>query len=258
MKRKGDQHSRGRGGKNFKGKGNFGGRGQSQKPQGESNQLEKSGDLGSRGGFRGRRPNGRGRFGGPGRGPNVFTGRCFNCNQVGNIMSKCPEKASISHGGERRNQLIQEEDYQSFNNLINNVDPIHGENLMKRRTLLKMPQENEPPQRKTFFRTTCLTNGKVCKVIFYFGSIEMVDKLKLKKIPHANPYKVSWLSKGQQVLVDEKAWVDFQIGEYKDRILCDVIPMDACHLLLGCPWKYDVITQHDGKNNSFLITKNGV
>lgn len=84
----------------------------------------------------------------------------------------------------------------------------------------------------------------------------MVDKLKLKRLPHANPYKVSWLNKGQQVLVDEQSWAEFEI-EYKDRILCDVIPMDACNLLLGHPWKYDVQSQHDGKTNSFLITKKG-
>lgn len=45
--------------------------------------------------------------------------------------------------------------------------------------------------------------GKVCKVIIDLGStdnfisIEMVEKLKLRRIPHASPYKVSWLNKGQ-------------------------------------------------------------
>lgn len=61
----------------------------------------------------------------------------------------------------------------------------------------------------------------------------MVDKLKFKSFPHSTPYKVSWLSKGQHVLVDEKTWLDFEIGDYKDRVLCDILPMDACHLLLG-------------------------
>lgn len=74
----------------------------------------------------------------------------------------------------------------------------------------------------------------------------MVDKLGLNKIPHLTPYKVSWLSGGQQVLVNEESCVEFQIGGYRDRILCDVIPMDGCLLLLGCPWKYDLNAQHDG------------
>ncbi|XP_059071577.1 uncharacterized protein LOC131868140 [Cryptomeria japonica] len=68
---------------------------------------------------------------------------------------------------------------------------------------------------------------------------------------------MSWLNRGQQVLVDEQSWVDFQIGGYRDRILCDVIPMDACHLLLGRPWRYDLNAKHDGKKNTYTITKNG-
>jgi hypothetical protein len=26
------------------------------------------------------------------------------------------------------------------------------------------------------------------------------------------------------------------MGEYRDKVLCDVIPMDVCHVLLGRPW----------------------
>lgn len=54
-----------------------------------------------------------------------------------------------------------------------------------------------------------MTQGKVCKVVIDFGStdnlvaVEIVEKLKLKRIPHPTPYKVSWLNKGQQVLVNE-------------------------------------------------------
>jgi hypothetical protein len=30
--------------------------------------------------------------------------------------------------------------------------------------------------------------------------------------------------------------MEFQIGTYKDQVLCDVMPMDVCHVLLGRPW----------------------
>ena len=46
--------------------------------------------------------------------------------------------------------------------------------------------------------------------------------------------------------------------EYKDKILCDLAMMDACHLLLGRPWQYDVCAKHDGKTNVYTITKDGV
>ena len=50
-----------------------------------------------------------------------------------------------------------------------------------------------------------------------------------------NPYKISWLKKCQRILVNEQTWVDFSIVGYKDRLLCDIFPMDACHLLLYRP-----------------------
>ncbi len=66
-------------------------------------------------------------------------------------------------------------------------------------------------------------------------STKVVDKLKLRRIPHATPYKISWLNKGQQKMVDEKNVVEFEIGEYKDKVLYEIMPMDACHLLLRYP-----------------------
>jgi hypothetical protein len=35
------------------------------------------------------------------------------------------------------------------------------------------------------------------------------------------------------------AWLNLKLGNYHDEILCDVIPMDVCHILLGRPWQYD-------------------
>lgn len=51
--------------------------------------------------------------------------------------------------------------------------------------------------------------------------------------------------------------VEFEIGEYKDKVLCDIVPMDACHLLLVRPWKYDVKDIYDGEKNTYVITKQG-
>lgn len=135
---------------------------------------------------------------------------------------------------------MQEEDCESVNSPSQHVALEVGENLMMRRTLLKVPMVKEPPQRKSLFRTTYKSQGKVCKVVDSGStdnlvSLEMVEKLKMKRIPHPTPYKVSWLNKGQQVLVYEQIWVEFNIGGYKDKILCDIIPMDVCHLLLGRP-----------------------
>ena len=46
--------------------------------------------------------------------------------------------------------------------------------------------------------------------------------------------------------------------KYKDKIVCDVMPMDVCHILLGRPWQYDRGAMHDGKRNTYKFGKDGV
>eukprot|EP00253_Pinus_taeda_P026908 PITA_26908 len=86
----------------------------------------------------------------------------------------------------------------------------------------------------------------------------MVEKLGLERLKHPSPYRVSWLQKGHQLLVDEQSEVEFQIGHYKDKIICDIMPMDICHILLGRPWQYDRKVTHDGVLNCYKFKKDGV
>jgi hypothetical protein len=95
------------------------------------------------------------------------------------------------------------------------------------------------------------------EVLIILVSIEMVENLELETTAHLNPYKVSWLQKGHQVMVSRQCKVEFKIGGYRDEILCDVIPMDVCHVLLGRPWKYDRNVIHDGRKNTYTLEKNG-
>jgi hypothetical protein len=85
----------------------------------------------------------------------------------------------------------------------------------------------------------------------------MVEKMELGTIAHPIPYKVSWLQKGHQVNVTKQSLLEFKIGGYKYEILCDVIPMDVCHLLLGRPWQYDRNVVHDERKNTYTLEKNG-
>jgi hypothetical protein len=39
--------------------------------------------------------------------------------------------------------------------------------------------------------------------------------------------------------------------------MCDIIPMDAFHVLLGIPWQYDRNIIHDGRKNMYTLEKNG-
>jgi hypothetical protein len=135
---------------------------------------------------------------------------------------------------------------------------------MMRKSLLTPEKEVESSvQRNRLFQTTCKMKDRVCKVIVDSGSTdnlvstEMVEKLELETIDHPSPYKVSWLQKGHQVTITKQCLVEFKMGGYNDKILCDVIPMDVCHLLLGIPWQYDRNVIHDGRMNTYTLEKNG-
>jgi hypothetical protein len=135
---------------------------------------------------------------------------------------------------------------------------------MMRKVLLTPGKEVEDSaQRTRLFRIACKTKDWKCKVIVDSGStdniisIEMVEKLELETTDHPSPYKVSWLQKGHQVSVTKQCLVDFKIGGYNDKVLCDVIPMDVCHLLLGRPWQYDRNVVHDGRMNTYTLEKDG-
>lgn len=43
---------------------------------------------------------------------------------------------------------------------------------------------------------------------------------------------------------------------YVSEMLCDVVKMDACHLILGRPWHYDVDATHRCRDKVYVFFKN--
>jgi len=66
-------------------------------------------------------------------------------------------------------------------------------------------------------------------------STRLVEKLNLFVIPHSKPYKLQWLTTEGRLTVNQQVKVKLYVGSYKDKILCDVVPMKTCHVLLGRP-----------------------
>jgi hypothetical protein len=56
-------------------------------------------------------------------------------------------------------------------------------------------------------------------------------------------------------MVNEQCNMEIKIGGYKDEVLCDIIPMDVFHVLLGRPWKYDRKSIHNGSRNTYSLEK---
>ena len=59
------------------------------------------------------------------------------------------------------------------------------------------------------------------------------------------------------MVVNQQVKVKLSIGKYKDKVLCDVVPMEACHILLGRPWQFDRKVIHNGLTNEISLTHNG-
>jgi hypothetical protein len=180
---------------------------------------------------------------------------CFTCGKNGHKSYECPEKKKDigeAHITKAQRQDVEEEDAEG------------RRSLAMHKVLLTPKKEVESSvQRTRLFRTSCKTKDRVCKVIVDSGSTdnlvstEMVEKLELETTDHPSPYRVLWLQKGHQVTVTKQCLVEFKICGYNDKILCDFIPMDVCHLLLGRPSKYDRNVIHDGRMNTYTLEKNG-
>jgi hypothetical protein len=140
--------------------------------------------------------------------------------------------------------------------------PDDGELLVIRRALSGLASQDDFEQRETIFHTRCTVGGKVCSLIIDGGSCanvasqSMVDKLKLMVTPHPKPYTIQWLNQSKGLQISQRCLLSLSIGKnYKDEIWCDIVPMDACHALLGRPWLFDRRVTHDGRMNTYTFTK---
>ena len=61
----------------------------------------------------------------------------------------------------------------------------------------------------------------------------MVEKLNLATTNHPTPYKMQWLNNSGEVHVLKQVIVSFRIGRYVDEVLCNVVPVQVAHVILG-------------------------
>jgi ferredoxin len=175
--------------------------------------------------------------------------KCFRCQGHGHYASECPNK---------RIMMIRDNgdmEFESDTSDCEGMPPLEdsdgdelalpvGESLVIRRTLQVQVKEDEiNQQRENIFRTRCYVQSKVCGLIIDSGSCVNVcsttlfSKLNLCTVKHAKPYRLQWLNYSGEVKVTKQVVVPFSIGKYVE-VLCDVVPMQASHILLGRPWQY--------------------
>jgi hypothetical protein len=79
-----------------------------------------------------------------------------------------------------------------------------------------------------------------------FSNSDMVDNLALSTKPHPHPYHIQWLNNSGKEKKAKLVRINFAIGSYHDVVECDVVPLQACRILLGRPWQFDKDSMHHG------------
>ena len=132
---------------------------------------------------------------------------------MGHQSFECLENKEIGSGS--RNVVVTPTvEGEAKEQEVENV-PKTGESILLKKVLLKLEKKSiEPAQRKALFKTISKVKGKCCKVVvdsrstYNLVSTELVKKLNLKKTKHPTPFKVLWLQKNHQLLVNEQCEVD--------------------------------------------------
>uniref|UniRef100_A0A6N2LGG3 Reverse transcriptase n=1 Tax=Salix viminalis TaxID=40686 RepID=A0A6N2LGG3_SALVM len=194
--------------------------------------------------------------------------KCYRCGQPGHRSNECPARRPVNlvdAGMDDEDNYVEEES--RMVELLEGAEVAEEEgefvNCVVQRVLCSTKVEN-PSQRNNIFKSCCSVQGKVCDLIVDTSSCEnfvsrrLVEHLKLRAEKHPKPYMIGWIKKGPKVSVTEVCKVPISIGQhYQDKVTCDVVDMDASHVLLGCPWQFDVDVTYRGRENVYVFNWEG-
>ncbi|XP_051148684.1 uncharacterized protein LOC127263617 [Andrographis paniculata] len=127
---------------------------------------------------------------------------CFKCQGLGHIASQCPNKKTMIFNkfGEYKTESENEEGVDQRANEENNTDDESdsgvGLSLVTLRALSTMSRTFDEEQRENLFQTCCIIGGK-------------------------------WVSNCGEL--NKQVTVPIKIKNYEDEVVCDVLPMQACH-----------------------------
>jgi hypothetical protein len=99
-----------------------------------------------------------------------------------------------------------------------------------------------------------INGGEICNNLV---SADFVTKIGLMTRAHTHPYYIQWFNNCGKANVTHTACVHFSIGTYHDYADYDVVPMQACYILLDCPWEFDMDVVHHGRSNRYTLVHKG-
>jgi hypothetical protein len=199
---------------------------------------------------------------------------CFRCSGRGHMARDCPntrtliirddgEYSSASDSEDTQHTLLATDLAPQTDVHVTPDDADRYETLVVQRVLSTQVASPEQNQRHTLFHTKGVVQERSIRVIIDSGSCNnlasttMVDKLSLPTRKHPHPYYIQWLNDGGKIKITQTVRVPFSMGAYSDFVDCDVVPMEACSLLLGRPWQYDTDSLHHGRSNHYSFMFKG-
>jgi hypothetical protein len=196
--------------------------------------------------------------------------QCHRCHALGHLQKDCPSQrayVATGDGGYISTSDIEEdvEDDAAVDvtegHVLGGEDTSGYMNIIVQHVLSTQIQPPEKLQRHNLFQIFFVIKNRRAHVIIDGGSCnnlvssDRVKKLGLTTRPH--PYHIQWLNDSGKAKITQTCRVPFSIGVYSYFVDCDVVPMQACSLLLGHPWEQDNDAMHHGRSNKYTFMHKG-
>jgi hypothetical protein len=196
--------------------------------------------------------------------------KCHRCHGVGHFQRDCPSKKSyiaIDDGGYVSASDVKD-DFVLQTNIAGDLDDVevfgseHTEEYntktyVVQRVLSTQVDTSEKLQCQNLFqiffiikdyRVRTIIDGGTCNNLV---SADFMSKIGLTTHLHTHPYYIQWLNNSGMAKVTHTARVHISIGTYHDYADCDVVPMQACSLLLGRHGEFDTDAIPYGRSNKY-------
>jgi hypothetical protein len=200
--------------------------------------------------------------------------QCHRCLGLGHVQKDCPSKRAYvaTDDGYMSTSDVEDDDDDDAaaaadaaqDDLVLSGGSVSSYmTIIVQRVLSTQMEHPDKIQRHNLFQTFFVIKNRRARVIIDGGSCnnlvsaDLVKKLALPTRPHPHPYHIQWLNDSGKAKVTQTCRVPFSLGAYVDSVDCDVVPMQACSLLLGRPWEYDNDALHHGRSNKYTFIHKG-
>jgi hypothetical protein len=195
--------------------------------------------------------------------------QCHRCHGLGHVQKDCPSQQAyiaIEDGYISTSDIEDEEEEENDDGeeeILGGEDTATYRSAIVQWLLNTQVQQPDQLQRHNLFQIFFIINNRHVRVIIDGGSCnnlvssELIKKLGLTTRPHQHPYHIQWLNDSGKPKVTQTCRISFSIGSYSDSVDCDVVPMQACSLLLGRPWEHCNDATHHGRSNKYTFVHKG-